>query len=294
VRELGKEVANNITLTVLRDHGGGRGASVGECGQERVARNAGPVWQQDRRQWGAGAGRDIGRDQHPHKPGSPVLRDHGGGCGASGGGHAARPAAEQGYRDCASSRLACGMEVLDVDAGVTRVVEEAGAGAEPPLKRMRLEQAASERMVRALQERLVAVKKEQVEERATRHSELRASVDAKVKAAVKEALAQVTDALECACCFEPPRRCGPRVRAHLLQPTGVRLLVGDEVPRVSAAHRSARAALWGACQRVRASAPRRLTRAPPCEGEAEMRTEGREGREGIKGHYRKTCDRKKS
>jgi hypothetical protein len=31
----------------------------------------------------------------------------------------------------------------------------------------------------------------------------RASVDAKVKAAVKEALAQVADALECACCFEP-------------------------------------------------------------------------------------------
>ena len=100
-------------------------------------------------------------------------------------------------------RLAYGVEVLDVDAGVTRVVEEAGAGAEPPLKRMRLEQAASERLLGALQERLVAVKKEQVEERATRHSELRASVDAKVKAAVKEALAQVADALECACCFEP-------------------------------------------------------------------------------------------
>jgi hypothetical protein len=100
-------------------------------------------------------------------------------------------------------RLAYGVEVLDVDAGVTRVVEEAGAGAEPPLKRMRLEQAAGARVVGALQERLVAVKKEQVEERATRHSELRASVDAKVKAAVKEALAQVADALECACCFEP-------------------------------------------------------------------------------------------
>ena len=42
-----------------------------------------------------------------------------------------------------------------------------------------------------------------MEERATRHSELRASVDAKVKAAVKEALAQVADALECACCFAP-------------------------------------------------------------------------------------------
>ena len=40
-------------------------------------------------------------------------------------------------------RLAYGVEVLDVDAGVMRVVEEAGAGAEPPLKRMRLEQAAS-------------------------------------------------------------------------------------------------------------------------------------------------------
>jgi hypothetical protein len=98
-------------------------------------------------------------------------------------------------------RLAYGVEVLDVDAGVMRVVE--GAGAEPPLKRMRLEQAAGARVVGALQERLVAVKKEQVEERATRHSELRASVDAKVKAAVKEALAQVADALECACCFEP-------------------------------------------------------------------------------------------
>jgi hypothetical protein len=100
-------------------------------------------------------------------------------------------------------RLAYEYEVLDVDGGVTRVVEEAGAGAEPPLKRMRLEQAAGARVVGALQERLVAVKKEQVEERATRHSELRASVDAKVKAAVKEALAQVADALECACCFEP-------------------------------------------------------------------------------------------
>ena len=91
-------------------------------------------------------------------------------------------------------RLAYGMEVLDVDARVTRVVEEAGAGAEPPLKRMRLEQAA--RVVGALQERLVAVKKEQAEERATCHSELRASVDTKVKAA---ALAQVADILKCTC-----------------------------------------------------------------------------------------------
>ena len=37
-----------------------------------------------------------------------------------------------------------------------------------------------------------------------------------------------------------------------------RLLIGDGVPRVSAAHRSARAALLVACQRVRASAPRCL------------------------------------
>ncbi len=100
-------------------------------------------------------------------------------------------------------RLAYGVEVLDVDARVTRVAEEPRAGAEPPLKRMWLEQAASARVVGALQERLVAVKREQVEERATRHSELRASVDAKVKAAVKEALAQVAHALECACCFQP-------------------------------------------------------------------------------------------
>jgi hypothetical protein len=52
-----------------------------------------------------------------------------------------------------------GVEVLDVDVGVTRVVEEAwkrrGAGAEPPLKRMRLEKPASARVVGALQERLV-------------------------------------------------------------------------------------------------------------------------------------------
>jgi hypothetical protein len=58
-------------------------------------------------------------------------------------------------------------------------------------------------MVGALQGRLVEAMQEQVEERATRHSELPASVDTKVKAAIKEALAQVADALECACCFEP-------------------------------------------------------------------------------------------
>jgi len=92
-------------------------------------------------------------------------------------------------------RLAYGVEVIDVEAGVTRiVVEEAGveAGASP---RMRKEQAASARVIGALQERLVEVKKEHVEERAVRHSELRASVDAKVKEAVKEACAKVAEAL---------------------------------------------------------------------------------------------------
>ena len=44
------------------------------------------------------------------------------------------------------------MEVLDVDAGLTRV---AGAGAESPLTWMWLEQVASVRVVGALQERLV-------------------------------------------------------------------------------------------------------------------------------------------
>jgi hypothetical protein len=52
-------------------------------------------------------------------------------------------------------RLAYGVDVMDVEAGVMHIVEDAGAGAAPPLKRMRQEQAAS-----ALQERLVAVKKE--------------------------------------------------------------------------------------------------------------------------------------
>jgi hypothetical protein len=57
---------------------------------------------------------------------------------------------------------------------------------------MRLEQAASAREVRS------AAGEAGVEERATRHLELRGSVDARAKAADKEALAQVADALECA------------------------------------------------------------------------------------------------
>jgi DNA uptake protein ComE-like DNA-binding protein len=74
------------------------------------------------------------------------------------------------------------------------------------MKWMQQEQAASVRVIEVLLERLVEVKKELVEESVARHSELRASVDewvkAAVQAAVKKALAQVADALECACCFE--------------------------------------------------------------------------------------------
>ena len=70
------------------------------------------------------------------------------------------------------------------------------------------------------------MKMEHVEERAAGHSELRTYVDEKVKAAVraavKEALAQVADALECACCFEhvsesPQER---HARAHGLPTLG--------------------------------------------------------------------------
>ena len=75
-------------------------------------------------------------------------------------------------------RLAYGLEVIDVEAGVTRiVVEEAGLRASQPWKRMRKEQAARGRVIGALQEQLVKVKKEHVGERVARHSELRTSVD---------------------------------------------------------------------------------------------------------------------
>ena len=67
-------------------------------------------------------------------------------------------------------RLAYGLEVIDVEAGVTRiVVEEAGLRASQPWKRMRKEQAARGRVIGALQEQLVKVKKEHVEERVARH-----------------------------------------------------------------------------------------------------------------------------
>ena len=103
--------------------------------------------------------------------------------------------------------LAYGVEVTDVETGVTRVVvEEAGAGAAPQRKRLRQAQAESARVIAAVQERLAVVKREHAEERVEVHSELRACVEAKVQAAVKEAVkeafAQVADALECACCLE--------------------------------------------------------------------------------------------
>ena len=100
--------------------------------------------------------------------------------------------------------LAYGVEVTDVETGVTRVVVEEGAGAAPRRKRLRQARAGA-RVMAAAQEWLVQVNREHGEERAAGaavHSELRASVDAKVQAAVKEALAQVADALECACCLE--------------------------------------------------------------------------------------------
>ena len=68
------------------------------------------------------------------------------------------------------------ISVPPLDASVTRVVEGAGAGAEPPLKWMRLEQAANARVAGAQQKRLVEVKKDQGGEMATRTLELRACV----------------------------------------------------------------------------------------------------------------------
>jgi len=160
-------------------------------------------------------------------------------------------------------RLAYVVEVIDVEAGVTRMVEEAGAS--PPWKRMRKEQAASARVIGALQERFVEVKREHVEERVVRHSELRASVDAPREGAGggQGSLGEGGRGPGLRLLLGAPRswhRCGARLRAHLLQPSDVRLLVGDKVLRMSAADRRTRAALWGACQRVQASAPRRLTR----------------------------------
>ena len=89
-----------------------------------------------------------------------------------------------------------GVEVHDVDAGVS-TVEERG-DAEPPAKRVRREQDAGARVSKMYMDRLVQVKKEQVEEGARRQAALKSEVDAEVR----EALTRVARAMECACCFE--------------------------------------------------------------------------------------------
>ena len=76
------------------------------------------------------------------------------------------------------------------------------------LKRMRLEQAAHARAVRALQKRLVEVEKERVEERAARHS----TGYSELRASIKEALAKVSSARD-ALSPRSWRRCGARVRS---------------------------------------------------------------------------------
>ena len=84
----------------------------------------------------------------------------------------------------------------DVDGGVS-AVEERG-DAEPPAKRVRREQDARTRVCEMYQDRLVEVKKEHEEEGERRQSAMRSAVDAKVR----DKLAEVAQAFECACCFE--------------------------------------------------------------------------------------------
>ena len=104
-----------------------------------------------------------------------------------------RSACESKDRELAALRLQVrGVEVHDVDAGVG-LIEERG-DAEPPAKRARREQDAHTRV----QARLVEVKKEREEEGERRQSTMRSTIDAKVK----EKVAQVAQAFECACCFE--------------------------------------------------------------------------------------------
>ena len=127
------------------------------------------------------------------------------------------------------------------------------------LQKTRGHQPDAMEMVRDLQARIV-VKKEAMEEEqhehARRHAQLQSVVEAKIQEAaeLRGRLDDIALAFECTLCFEK------------LGAGSVSFGCGhtycnrqDGVPRVSAAHRSARAALWGACQSVRASAPRRLT-----------------------------------
>jgi len=117
-----------------------------------------------------------------------------------------------------------GVEVHDVEAGVSTVEERREE--EPPAKRVRREQNARARVCGMYAARLVAVKQEQVEEGARRQAALKSEVDAKVK----EALARVARAMECACCREVGDARGgvggvAAVRAHLLQ-SGFHMRVG--------------------------------------------------------------------
>jgi hypothetical protein len=91
---------------------------------------------------------------------------------------------------------------------------------------VRREQNARARVCGMYAARLVAVKQEQVEEGARRQAALKSEVDAKVK----EALARVARAMECACCREVGDARGgvggvAAVRAHLLQ-SGFHMRVG--------------------------------------------------------------------
>ena len=88
------------------------------------------------------------------------------------------------------------VEVHDVDEGVGLVEERSDA--EPPAKRVRREQDARTRACEMYQARLVEVKKEHEEERERRESATRSAVEARVK----EKLAKVAQAFECACCFQ--------------------------------------------------------------------------------------------
>jgi hypothetical protein len=89
-----------------------------------------------------------------------------------------------------------GVEVHDVEAGVIRVEERGDQ--EPPAKRVRREQDARKSLCQVYQARLVEVKKEHKEEGERRQSAMKSAVDA----TVKEKLAEVAQAFECACCFE--------------------------------------------------------------------------------------------
>jgi hypothetical protein len=86
---------------------------------------------------------------------------------------------------------------------------------------------------------------------------------AKAQEAVKEALAKVAEALGCACCLEPlaPGTAAALDCGHTY--CNLQTCASSSVTKCSECRqpdRRTRAALWGACQRVQASAPRRLTR----------------------------------